>query len=116
MRKAFLVCAVISGLLVVGCANRKNYSPIPSVSEEAKAKVAKPINCATAKKDISVLESERASVAKQVASGVRSVFPIAAAVGILSGDYRDRVQVATGQYNDDIDNKIADIKKVCIIR
>jgi hypothetical protein len=53
-------------------------------------------------------------VAKQILSGVRSVFPIAAAAaGILMGDYRDRVTVATGKYNRDLAAKIAHIKSEC---
>ncbi|WKZ57357.1 MAG: hypothetical protein QY326_01445 [Bdellovibrionota bacterium] len=32
--------------------------------------------------------------------------PISAVAGILMGDYRDRVQVATGQYNNDIEARL----------
>lgn len=100
-------------LFAVGCAERKNISPLPTISDKAKTDLDKPVNCATAWQDIRVLEEERASVGKQILAGVRSVFPIAAAAGILSGDYRDRVSVATGRYNDDLMAKIDQIKSRC---
>ena len=39
--------------------------------------------------------------------------PIAAVAGILMGDYSDRVSVAVGTYNSDIEAKIAQIKRAC---
>ena len=98
---------------VAGCSDRKNISPLPTVSESARASLSRPVNCETAQRDIGVLESEKASVGKQILSGVRSVFPIAAVAGILTGDYSDRVEVATGQYNDDINAKIDQIHREC---
>ncbi len=100
-------------LLFSSCSNRTNLSPFPSISEKTKADLERPINCRTASRDLRVLEEERASVGRQVLAGVRSVFPIAAVAGILMGDYSDRVQVATGQYNSDLETKIAQIKATC---
>ena len=110
-RSKFLVLPLF--LLSIGCADRTNYSPIPSISQDAKAGLDKPVNCKTAERDIEILENEKASVGKRMLSGVRSVFPFAAAAGILTGDYSDRVQVATGQYNDDLEAKISQIIKKC---
>lgn len=107
------VCLLVA---VVGCADRKNLAPLPSISEEAKADLNAPVNCHTAPADIKVLEEEKASVGKQILSGVRSIMPIAAVAGILMGDYRDRVQVATGTYNSHIEAKINQIKTVCGIK
>lgn len=85
----------------------------PSISEQAKAKLAKPVNCQTAKKDIAALEKEKKSVTTQVTAGVRSVVPTAAVAGLLRGDTKDRAKVASGAYNKEIDAKIAEIKKTC---
>jgi hypothetical protein len=101
------------GISLNGCMERKNLSPMPSIEETTKMKLESRVNCGTARADIRLLEEERASVGKQILSGVRSVFPIAAAAGILMGDYSDRISVATGQYNADIDAKIAEIKRDC---
>lgn len=37
-------------------------------------------------------------------------------MGILTGTYGEKVEVATGEYNDKIDAKIAEIKRTCGIR
>lgn len=106
--------ALFSSLLILSaCFNRKNHSPMPSISDEAKASQNKPVNCATAQQDIATLEDEKASVAKQALAGLRSVVPFAAASGLLLGDYQDRVSVATGDYNADLQAKIDQIKHTC---
>ena len=104
-----LCCCV----LVSGCAQRENISPVPSIPADAKRELEQPVNCNTAHSDIRILEEEKASVGKRALSGVRSIFPISAAAGILMGDYSDRVSVATGKYNDDIESKISHIKRRC---
>lgn len=108
----------ISALVVLtslsACAlSEKNTSLVPSISEESRANLDKGVNCATAQQDIKVLEEEHASVGRRMVAGVRSVLPIAIVAGILTNDYNDRVEVATGQYNEDIEKKIAEIKKTC---
>jgi long-subunit acyl-CoA synthetase (AMP-forming) len=101
------------------------------VSEDAKEKMAEPINCNTAAEDVATLESEKASVVKRVEMGARYIVPIAAAVDILrsyNSDtetseefftetseefFQDKESVLTGDYNAAIDRKIADIKQTC---
>jgi hypothetical protein len=97
----------------IGC-SRANHSPVPTIDPQVKQQLGAPINCATAKQDIATLEDEKASVAKQVLSGARSIIPFSAAAGIVMGDARDRVEVATGAYNDQIDAKIAQIRRKCV--
>jgi hypothetical protein len=89
---------------LVGCA---------TISEEAKYEIDKPVDCSTAEYDIKILEGEKASVGKRMLSGVKMVHPAAAVVGILRGDYKNRAEVTSGQYNKDIDAKIQEIKDTC---
>jgi hypothetical protein len=84
-----------------------------SISPEAKDALDKPVNCASAQRDMATLERERASVAKQVGAGVGSVMPVSAVAKILSGTYSDGVQVATGRYNADIEKKQQQISNAC---
>ncbi len=84
-----------------------------TISQTAKDDLDKPVNCVTAREDIAALEAEKASTAKKSEAGVGMVLPGAAVIGILSGDYKDRVKVATGEYNRDIDAKIMEIKCAC---
>ena len=104
---------VVIAALGVGCSSYSNKSPMPSISDSSRANLNAPVNCATADKDIATLEEEKASVGKQILSGVRSIMPIAAVVGLLMGDYTDRVEVATGEYNEDLSMKIKQIKATC---
>jgi len=99
-----LLCLVVT---LTGC---------KSISPTAKDGLAKDVDCSTAPADIQTLTAEKASVAKKVSSGVRSVWPVAAVVGLLSGDYKDRVSVATGKYNKDLEAKIQEIKTTCGIQ
>lgn len=87
-----------------------------TIKKETKEELASPVNCATAREDIKILEEAKTSTGKQILSGVRSILPIAAVAGILSGDYKNRVQVATGKHNDDLANKIEEIKTTCNIK
>jgi|694.fasta_scaffold02391_6 hypothetical protein len=111
--KAASTSLLILTLVLTACMQRQNISPRPSISDDAKAKMNKPVNCATAQQDIAALEDEKASVAKQVVSGVRSVVPFSAAAGLVMGDYQDRVEVSSGQYNADLQAKIDQIKMTC---
>ena len=96
--------AVIAVILLAGCR---------TISQQAKDDLAKPIDCSTAEQDIATLEKEKASVVSQANAGSGMIIPSSAIIGLLSGDYPDRVKVATGQYNKDIEEKIAQIKAVC---
>jgi hypothetical protein len=72
-----------------------------------------PINCATAEGDIRVLQSEKAHVGQQIASGVTAISPAGFALGALTGTEGTKLQVASGDYNDQIDTRIAAIKATC---
>ena len=102
MRYVKLVMVLCASALLVSCS---------SISKEAKAKLAKPVNCETAKKDMAILEKEKASVARQAAAGVTSILPVGAALALVTGDTKARAKVATGAYNRQIDEKTAEIKK-----
>ncbi len=88
------------------------------VSEEAMMMKQKPINCSDAKEDIAALENEKASVARRIGQGATFVVPVAVVVNIFqegsgSDNVADRKSVASGDYNEAIDAKIAEIKSTC---
>jgi hypothetical protein len=105
--------SLLTVLFFFGCSDRKNLSPFPTITDAEKQQLNQPVNCQNARGDIQVLQDEKASVGKQILSGVRSILPIAAVAGILMGDYMDRVEVATGEYNDDLTAKIEQIRTQC---
>ncbi len=75
-----------------------------------------PANCATAERDLQILEDEKVNVAQQVGSGVRAIVPIGLVAGILTGTEGTKIKVATGEYNEAIDNSIEQIKMECGVR
>lgn len=72
-----------------------------------------PVNCDVAEGDIRVLESEKAHVARQVVAGVTSVVPAGIVLGLVTGTTGTKLRVATGEYNQKIDERIANIKRTC---
>jgi hypothetical protein len=72
-----------------------------------------PINCATSEGDIRVLESEKAHVARQIVAGVTSLVPAGIVVGLVTQTAGTKFRVATGEYNQKIDERIAAIKTKC---
>jgi hypothetical protein len=112
LRFVKLIC-LIAVLFFSACSDRKNLSPFPTITDAEKEQLNKPVNCQNARRDIQVLEEEKVSVGKQILSGVRSVMPISVVAGILMGDYMDRVEVASGEYNDDLAAKIEQIRTQC---
>ena len=99
---------IVSVTLLAACA-----SPI---SKEVKRELEEPVDCSTAKQDIALLEKEKASTAKRAAAGVTSVLPIGLISGIVSGTAEDKAKVATGEYNEQLVAKIAEIKSTCGVK
>ncbi len=75
-----------------------------------------PINCATAEGDLRTLGHEKAHVAKEIANGVSAITPMGLVVGLVTGTEGTQLRVATGEYNKQIDRKIAEIKTACGIK
>jgi len=76
----------------------------------------KRINCRTARGDIRMLQSEKTNVAQQVAEGATAIYPAGLVVGLATGTEGTKISVATGEYNQMIDDRIADIRAKCGIR
>jgi hypothetical protein len=91
-------------VLITGCAAQYQ------AQEQA---LQQPINCATAEGDIRVLQSEKSHVAQQATLGITALAPAGIVIGVLTGTEKTKLQVATGEYNQMIDAKIAAIKRTC---
>jgi preprotein translocase subunit YajC len=72
-----------------------------------------PTNCATAEGDIRMLEQEKTNLAQQIAAGATMITPAGIVIGVVTGTREARRNVATGEYNKMIDERIAEIKAVC---
>ena len=98
--------AVALGLASSGCAMQQRQV------EDDLARPAR-INCATASGDIRVLQSEKAHVAQRLVEGASAVYPASAVMGVATGTEGTKLSVATGEYNDAIDARIAEIRRKC---
>ncbi len=105
MNSAKLSVALGAALLMAGCA-----SPI---SKDAKQALKKPIDCRTARHDVTHLPMEKALNLDRLKAGVTSVTPIGLVLGVVSGSQGDKIKVTTGKYNEMIENKIAEIRRTC---
>ncbi len=104
MKKCVLV--VLFGILLVGCVEREkkiaHYLDNPP-----------PVNCAKADHHLRVLEKEKKSVGERTLSGVTAITPIGLVSGILTGTESTKIEIATGEYNDMLDTRIAQIMREC---
>jgi hypothetical protein len=105
--KKMMVAVLLAAIFVGGCAGKYKKA-----EKEMKA----PINCATAEGDIRVLMGEKAHVQDQIAQGVTAIVPIGLVVGVVTGTEGTKMQVATGEYNKMIDQRIQEIKEHCGIK
>jgi uncharacterized protein (UPF0254 family) len=100
------VSLIALALFVAACQSQPNVKQVDQ-------QVAAPVNCATAEGDLRTLQSEKASTAKMMADGVTAITPIGLVVGTATGKEKGKLQIASGDYNKMIDQKIAQIKSTC---
>jgi outer membrane murein-binding lipoprotein Lpp len=110
MKKITTTAMLLALALTAGCSSNQ-----PNVAQ-AKKDEAAPINCATAQTDLNNLNSEKARTSQEIEDGASSIIPIGAVVHLFSKDEGDSFKIGTGQYNDAIDKKIAEIKATCNIK
>ena len=72
-----------------------------------------PINCATAKGDIRMLEHEKAHVGNKILQGVSAFSPAGLVIGTVGNTEKAHADVASGKYNKMIDKRIKEIKEHC---
>ena len=105
MLRLATVSLLCLALFTAGCAMR--------FKQQEKAIEEQPINCTTAQGDLRMLQHEKAHVAEEIAMGVTAVYPASLVVGLVTGTEKTKLQVATGEYNRLIDQKMAAIRAEC---
>jgi hypothetical protein len=100
------VTAVLALALGAGCAFQQK-------DVEKQLADPAPIHCATAQGDLRLLQHEKANVLERIAEGATAIYPAGLVVGVAAGTEGTKFQVATGEYNDMIDARIAEIKRTC---
>lgn len=107
-RGVLSLAAICATVLFTGCASAKY--------QKGEELAHRPIHCPTAEGDIRALQHEKSHVMDQIASGVSSIVPAGAAIGLLTGKEGENLKVGTGEYNKMIDKRIADIQRECGVK
>ena len=71
------------------------------------------IDCSNAEEDIQRLKHEKLNTLERMEKGVTSIFPIGLVVNTVKGTEHKDMEMATGDYNEQIDKSIAAIKEKC---
>lgn len=106
MNPGLIPCLILALLTAAPMALANKLGPVPHG----------PINCATAEGDIRALMSEKDYAQKQQAKSVLAVTPAGALFGIVTGTEQTRLQVLSGDYEKQIDARIAAIKAQCKVK
>ena len=110
--KRKVVYGVISAALLSISAS---YSWAEQVTGPADADTSAPVDCSTAKDDISTLEHEKKKTSDKAVGGILAFTPIGLVTNVATGgDKMDEEQkLSAEEYNKKIDERIAQIKKAC---
>ena len=103
------VWSVVFVMFVAACQSQPNVKQVDQ-------QVAAPVNCATAEGDLRTLQAEKVSTGKMIADGVTAITPIGLVAGTATGQEKGKLQIASGDYNKMIDQKIVQIKTTCGIQ
>jgi len=101
--------AIVAALTTTAVA----FTACSPTTEAGREELEQPVNCATAEDDLHILTEEKKRVSEQQVAGVTAVTPAGAVVGILSGTEEANLQVLSGEYEEQLDAKIEEIKTTC---
>jgi hypothetical protein len=101
---------VILLALAAGCAAKA-----PAPEKQVQESLNKSVDCSTAQADIKTLTSEKARTAQEIEDGASSIIPIGAVAHIFGRSEKESFEIGTGEYNRKLDEKIAEIKKQCLM-
>ncbi len=71
------------------------------------------INCATAEGDLRAIASEKKHAQDQQLESVAAITPAGALLGLVTGTENKRLQMLSGDYVKELDQRAADIKTTC---
>lgn len=108
-KTTMIIMALFVGTMLTACASQDKV-------KKGRMDAKMPINCPSATADIRVLEGEKAHASEQLATGVTTIVPIGLFTSVAEGTTGSNAEVATGDYNKMLDDKIAEIKKTCNIK
>lgn len=107
MQAKTLILATGITLGVAACSTRPTQQEIETIE----------VDCNNAQEQIATLEAERERTSSErLGRGVQSVAPPAVIVNIFRGQYDQNVQIASGEYEQILLDKIDEIERTCGLR
>jgi hypothetical protein len=110
IRRLFMKTLIVMTMIVAlsACTTAKKEK-----ATMAELKTNPSVQCSTAKGDLRALKAEKEHVGSEIGAGVGAIFPIGLVVNLIEGTEGTEFKVASGDYNDMIDKRIAEIKSTC---
>jgi len=103
-RLVLIACGLAVAVSAAGCAQK--YKKVEDSFSQ-------PINCATARADITSLQAAKVDKTTEAVEGLKFALPTTIIVGAITGTAGAQSDVGTGEYNRKIDQRIANIKSTC---
>lgn len=97
------VVSLCSAILMSIC-----LTPVAQASHE--------VDCATANEDINRLRHEKVSTGERMLKGATAIMPIGLVVHTVTGTEQKTMEMASGEYNEKIDQRILEIVHECGIK
>ncbi|WP_170760369.1 hypothetical protein [Ruegeria lacuscaerulensis] len=72
-----------------------------------------PVNCATAEGDLRAIAAEKKHAQDQQVESVISIMPAGALLGLVTGTEHKRLEMLSGDYVKELDERAAEIKSKC---
>lgn len=85
----------------------------PTISNELKYLMSKPIDCKQAKEEIALLEAAKPNELKQTATAIMTIEPMGAIGAVVGGDLDNRTRVISGEHGADIDRRVRQMRQEC---
>ena len=111
MKSKILYCVIPAVLLSIST----SQAWAEDVTGPADADTSLPVDCSTAKEDISTLEGEKQATSDKAVGGILAFTPIGLVANVATGgdEMEEEEKLSHEEYNQRIDERIAQIKAAC---
>ena len=110
MRRVHPVIQAKSKLLIATSLAMVILSGAVSATEDTKRH---PVNCATAEGDLRAIAAEKKHAQDQEVESVTALTPAGALLGLVTGTENKKLQMLSGDYVKQLDERSAEIKATC---
>ncbi len=110
MRPVHPISHVVARLVMVTSLTVVGFAGAAAAAEDAKRH---PVNCATAEGDLRAIAAEKKHAQDQEVESVTALTPAGALLGLVTGTENKKLQMLSGDYVKQLDERSAEIKATC---